>query len=112
MFSVLFLNVMAPLNEVHRFIDEAHESSLRVGDLLDILAEPIDRSFQPSEVREPRLEVGAPLFVAEDLQVEYRTADGRTQARPRRRLDVDPPRRDDRRGRPIRAAARRPGSAC
>ena len=28
-FSMLFLNVMAPLNEVHRFIDEAHESSLR-----------------------------------------------------------------------------------
>ena len=36
-FSVLFLSVMAPLNEVHRFIDEAHESSLRVGDLLEML---------------------------------------------------------------------------
>jgi ATP-binding cassette subfamily B protein len=34
MFSVLFLNVMAPLSEVHRVIDEAHESSLQVGDLL------------------------------------------------------------------------------
>ncbi len=33
-FSVLYLNVMCPLNEVHRFIDEAHESSLRVGDLI------------------------------------------------------------------------------
>ena len=31
---------MAPLNEIHRFIDEAHESSLRVGDLLGLLAEP------------------------------------------------------------------------
>ena len=47
MFSVLYLNVMAPLNEIHRFIDEAHESSLKVGDLVDMLAQPVDRSFQP-----------------------------------------------------------------
>ncbi|MBV8075964.1 MAG: ABC transporter ATP-binding protein [Planctomycetaceae bacterium] len=83
MFSILFLNVMSPLNEIHRFVDEAHESSLRMGDLLEMLAEPTDRSFQPSEVREPRIEVGAPLFLAEGLQVTYRTADGRT----RRALD-------------------------
>ena len=49
--SVLFLNVMSPLNEVHRFVDEAHESSLKVGDLLDILSEPVDRSFRPVEVK-------------------------------------------------------------
>ena len=49
MFSVLYLNVMAPLNEVHRFVDEAHESSLRVGDLLGLLALPIDRSFKLAE---------------------------------------------------------------
>src|SRR5262249_47038326 len=29
-FSLLFVNVMAPLSEVHRLIDEAHESSLHV----------------------------------------------------------------------------------
>ena len=34
MFSALFLNVMTPLSEVHRFIDEGHESSLRIGDLI------------------------------------------------------------------------------
>jgi ATP-binding cassette subfamily B protein len=44
-FSILFLNVMGPLNEIHRAIDEGHESSLRVGDLLGILSEPIDLSF-------------------------------------------------------------------
>ena len=65
-FSVLFLNVMAPLNEIHRFIDEAHESSLRVGDLLDMLAEPIDRSFTPAEPREARSPSAPPLFIAED----------------------------------------------
>jgi ATP-binding cassette subfamily B protein len=73
-FSVLYLNVMAPLNEIHRFIDEAHESSLRVGDLLGLLAEPVDPSFESSAQQEPRLVVGEPLFVTEDLRVEYRGA--------------------------------------
>ena len=83
-FSVLYLNVMAPLNEIHRFIDVAHESSLKVGDLLDILAVPVDRSFTPADPREPHIAVGAPLFTAEDLRAEYRTADGKVEARPRR----------------------------
>ena len=82
-FSVLFLNVMAPLNEVHRFIDEAHESSLRVGDLMAILAEPVDRSFRPSDPQIPGSMDQIPLIVAEDLQVDYRAADGRV----RRALD-------------------------
>jgi ATP-binding cassette subfamily B protein len=78
-FSVLFLNVMAPLNEVHRFIDEGHECSLKVGDLLEILSEPVDRSFQPAPAGGPSLVIGEPIFVANDLKVEYHTADGRAR---------------------------------
>ena len=70
-FSVLYLSVMCPLNEVHRFIDEAHESSLRVGDLIRLLREPVDRSFKPVEPREPKLGVGEPVLVTEDLSVVY-----------------------------------------
>ena len=44
-FSILFINVMTPLGEVHRVLDEGHESSLQVGDLLEMLAEPVDPSF-------------------------------------------------------------------
>jgi len=44
-FSVLFLNVMSPLNEIHRVIDEGHEASLRLADYLDLLQKPEDRSF-------------------------------------------------------------------
>ncbi len=76
-FSVLFLNVMSPLNEIHRFIDEGHESSLRVGDLLHMLAEPEDRSFGTVEVVRPHLGDLAPLFECEGLRVDYRSADGR-----------------------------------
>src|SRR5262249_48075461 len=39
--SLLFLNVMTPLSEVHRVVVEGHESTLHVGQLLDLLAEPV-----------------------------------------------------------------------
>jgi ATP-binding cassette subfamily B protein len=74
-FSVLYLNVMAPLNEIHRFIDEAHESSLRVGDVLGLLSEPIDPSFETTEPNKPTLRMGEPLFVTDNLTVAYRAVD-------------------------------------
>jgi ATP-binding cassette subfamily B protein len=77
-FSMLFLNVMTPLSEVHRVIDEGHESSLRVGDLLEILNSPSDPSFRTAERPRPEL-TADPLVRVEDLQVEYVTADGRTK---------------------------------
>jgi ATP-binding cassette subfamily B protein len=70
-FSMLYLNVMCPLNEIHRFIDEAHESSLRVADLLELLREPVDRSFKPILPREPRLVRGEPAMAIEDLTVAF-----------------------------------------
>jgi len=82
-FSGLFLGVMAPLAEIHRFIDEAHESSLRIGDLMELLGQPEDRSFATLETEIPDLHLGRPLFEAEGLRVNYRTRDGRT----RRALD-------------------------
>lgn len=75
-FSILFLNVMAPLNEVHRGLDEGHECSLQVADLLDLLTEPTDRSFSPVTVQQPRLRDGAPAIEVEGLCVEYFTAEG------------------------------------
>lgn len=83
MFSILFWNVMAPLNEVHRGLDEGHECSLQVADLMDMLSEPVDRSFSPRRVQEPRLQTGQPVIVVEDLRVDYPTSNGV----PRRALD-------------------------
>jgi ATP-binding cassette, subfamily B, bacterial len=76
-FSMLFLNVMAPLNEVHRGLDEGHECSLQVSDLLDMLAEPEDRSFLPNDSKEPKLQNGGSLLVIEDLHVEYPASDSK-----------------------------------
>src|SRR5262245_2563295 len=75
-FSVLFLNVMAPLSEVHRVLDEGHEASLRVGDLLEMLAVPIDRSFYPLVPARPRLAQGHPVIELDDVVLEYAAPQG------------------------------------
>jgi ATP-binding cassette, subfamily B, bacterial len=75
-FSMLFLNVMAPLNEVHRGLDEGHECSLLANDLFEMLSEPVDRSFSPERIEAPRLSLDKTALVVEDLHVEYPTADG------------------------------------
>jgi ATP-binding cassette subfamily B protein len=76
-YSVLFLNVMTPLAEIHRVLVEGYESSLRVGDLLEMLAEPLDSSFQQKRDYEPRLNLGAPAIVINNLNVEYMTPQGK-----------------------------------
>ncbi len=45
-YSILFLNITGPLREIHRILDEAHESSIKVNDLYDLLNQPRDISFQ------------------------------------------------------------------
>src|SRR5262249_42265708 len=76
-FSVLFLNVMAPLNEIHRVLDEGHEASLRVGDLLSMLQTPVDRAFTIPQQNVVQLAIGQPAITIQDLAVDYYTADGK-----------------------------------
>ncbi|OGG80721.1 hypothetical protein A3A39_00145 [Candidatus Kaiserbacteria bacterium RIFCSPLOWO2_01_FULL_54_13] len=45
-YSILFLSITAPLREIHRILDEAHESSIRVNDLYELLEQPADASFR------------------------------------------------------------------
>ena len=53
-FSMLYLSAMAPLNEIHRVIDDGHEASLRVIDLMELLSTP-DRPVvqDPDRTRRP-----------------------------------------------------------
>ena len=76
-FSILFLSVMAPLNEIHRVLDEGHEASLSVGDLLKMLAEPCDRSFKIENVGTPQVTPGPPLIVFDKVHVDYDASDGK-----------------------------------
>src|SRR5262249_13410327 len=79
-FSMLYLSAMAPINEIHRVLDEGHEASLRVNDLHDLLTVPVDPSYRTPTHREPRLADDAPVVRAEGVRVEYPLPDGRTHA--------------------------------
>lgn len=47
-YSILFLSITGPLREIHRILDQAHESSILVNDLYTLLNQPLDQSFHPS----------------------------------------------------------------
>src|SRR5262245_42650229 len=74
-FSMLFLGVMAPLSEVHRMIDEGHESSLLVGELLKMLSIPIDPCHNKVADKQPVIN-GNPVIAVENLSVDYCLAGG------------------------------------
>jgi ATP-binding cassette subfamily B protein len=74
--SMLFLNVMAPMSEIHRVLDEGHECSLQVANLLEMLSEPEDRSFHVTEPLRPQPRLGDPILEAAELCVQYQTRDG------------------------------------
>ncbi len=94
-FSYLFYNIIVPLKDIHRILDEAHDCSLRVDDLLAILHEPVDRSFlltkcsEPTIVRglspapdesgrprEPDVTQDVPVAAMKNLVVEYAAPGG------------------------------------
>jgi ATP-binding cassette subfamily B protein len=82
-FSVLFTNVMRPLKEVHRILDETYDSSIQVSILLQMLNEPLDKSYGVVTLRAPRLDGSIPLLECKNLVVDYTTPHGA----PRRVLD-------------------------
>jgi ATP-binding cassette subfamily B protein len=75
-FSILFLNIMRPLKEVHRILDETYDSSIQVSMLLNMLDQPLDQSYGVVTMRAPRLDGSLPLLECQDLVVEYSTPDG------------------------------------
>ena len=47
-YSILFTSIINPLRTIHRILDEAHESSIKVNDLNELLTQPLDKSFEIS----------------------------------------------------------------
>ena len=75
-FSVLFINVMRPLKDVHRILDETYDSSIQVSTLLNMLNQPLDKSYGVVTLRPPKLDGSIPLLECNDLVVEYATPEG------------------------------------
>ncbi len=79
-FSVLFINVMRPLKDVHRILDETYDSSIQVSMLLQMLNQPLDQSYGVVTLRAPKLDGSIPLLECQNLVVSYPAPDG--SARP------------------------------
>ncbi len=75
-FSLLYLNVARPLKEVHRILDETYDSSQQVSVLLEMLNQPLDKSFGVVTMRPPRLDGSIPLLECRDLVANYTAPDG------------------------------------
>ena len=96
-FSYLFYNVIVPLKDVQRLLDESHESGLQLDDLMKAIDEVLDESFAwnpaaettiiraidqrrrpppPTVFREPRLTLGLPVFTTDRLVVDYWLGEG------------------------------------
>lgn len=64
---ILFGNVVTPLQQFHRILDEASESSLQAQDLLTLLDSPIDRGYNET-LSFPRSPGKAPSSLAIDVR--------------------------------------------
>ena len=77
-FSILFLAVITPLREIHRIIDEAHESALRAENFFDLLSRPRDISFDTTSPAMP--DIGQNIIIeARGLQVSYSAGVGKSR---------------------------------
>lgn len=76
-YSMLFMGVITPLREIHRILDEAHESSIRARNLYDLMDEPKDQAFSR---REDFIQVSdvprgiSPAIKADNIQFSYPNA--------------------------------------
>ncbi len=74
-FSLLFSSVLMPLRELHRIIDEAHESSLRTVDYFDLVDAPVDISYAvPTDIAPVTAKTMEALIELRDVSFSYNEA--------------------------------------
>lgn len=70
-YSILFLSVINPLRQIHRILDEAHESSIRVNDLYDLRSFPVDESYLPEDATTETFDIDSPAISISNLSYRY-----------------------------------------
>lgn len=71
-YSVLFLSITNPLREIHKILDQAHESSIQVNDLYNLLHQPLDISFKEHETNsDAKEDKREPIVRAKNLTFSY-----------------------------------------
>ncbi|MBI4096752.1 MAG: ABC transporter ATP-binding protein [Candidatus Levybacteria bacterium] len=70
-YSILFLSITNPLREIHKILDQAHESSIQVNDLYNLLHQPIDASFLEKVSKSSLREDKKPIIMVKNLFFSY-----------------------------------------
>lgn len=70
-YSILFVSITAPLKEIHRILDQAHESSILVNDLYGLINQPQDISFTKPQTEDFTEKIQQSGIVISDLSFSY-----------------------------------------
>lgn len=71
-YSILFLSITNPLREIHKILDQAHESSIQVNDLYNLLHQPLDVSFTNKEAKSNiKEDIKEPIVLVKNLSFSY-----------------------------------------
>ncbi len=70
-YSILFISIVNPLREIHRILDQAHESSIQVNDLYDLLNQPIDSSFIKEAISKGEAKKNNSVVETKNLSFSY-----------------------------------------
>lgn len=71
-YSILFLSITNPLREIHKILDQAHESSIQVNDLYNLLHQPLDVSYTNKEANSSIKEnTREPIVSVKNLSFSY-----------------------------------------
>lgn len=70
-YSILFSSITNPLREIHRVLDQAHESSIQVNDLYELLHQPVDISFNTKPRNNQQLDIPESVIVAKNITFTY-----------------------------------------
>lgn len=74
-YSILFLSIINPLREIHKILDQAHESSIQVNDLYALLHQPLDVSFTEEVTTTNTKPLKESVISVKNLSFSYNGAD-------------------------------------
>lgn len=70
-YSLLFNNTMRPINDLHRLLDDAHETAIHTKDLIDLLDIPQDISFTVPTIELPPFQGRYPAIELKNWSFQY-----------------------------------------
>lgn len=71
-YSILFMSITNPLREIHKLLDQAHESSIQVNDLYNLLHQPLDISYIENITNANSKNIKESIIIIKNLFFSYK----------------------------------------